>query len=208
MRDVLIVGSGQDISSEKLIFESRNSSYIIASDGGVDILNRYGIKPDIAIGDFDSIKSAVPENIPVLEYPVDKDLSDSEISLQHALSLNPSSIKLFGMTGDYMDHSFANILNLFRNISSDTKLEIITSNSKIFVASKNQSFHSLKNRRVSLFFFSNVSDFYLKGFRYNFNKTNLTPFDYSLSNVIDDDYAEINFNEGLVLCVLFDGGYE
>ncbi len=209
MNKIIIVGSGNDFDAKKITDEAHYADYIIASDGGYTILKDCGIKPDIIIGDMDSITCEIDNDITINKYHVDKDLSDSELSLQYAISLNPVIIKLFAVTGCYFDHSFANVLNLFRNDTDSTMIEIVTANSTIFtVKSGGYSLSNLNGRRVSLFFLSPVTDFRLTGFKYNFSQTDLSPFDYSLSNIINNDDAVINFTDGKVICIVFDGGYE
>ena len=39
----------------------RNESFVICTDGGYDIASAHGIKPDLLLGDFDSIESELPK---------------------------------------------------------------------------------------------------------------------------------------------------
>jgi thiamine pyrophosphokinase len=112
------------------------------------------------------------------------------------------------MTGNYFDHSYANIINLFRNYRQNIKMQIITSNSIIFPVFKKTTLFDLKGRRFSLFPLSLIKEFSMTGAQYNFSKKNLAITDYSISNVIIDGKLAINFREGKLFCVLFDEGFQ
>ena len=90
-------------------FTPRGGDYIIAADAGVKHLERLGARPDLIVGDFDSLGHVpVFPNIEVC--PVEKDDTDSMIALKHALTLGFGRIFLFGaLGGRRLDHTLANI---------------------------------------------------------------------------------------------------
>jgi len=208
---IVIVGNGEDWKKEKIIQFCRDSDYIIAADNGLSLLHRFNLKPDLIIGDLDSVSSSLLKEykqIPVEKYPQKKDFTDSELCIQKAITMNPKEILLLAMTGNYFDHSYASIINLFRNNQPDIKMKIITSNSVIFPVTGKISLLKMKGRRFSLFPISTIKQFTMTGTQYYFSKKNLFTTDYSISNVIIDDKLEINFKEGMLFCVLFDRGYQ
>ncbi|MCG8570400.1 MAG: thiamine diphosphokinase [Spirochaetes bacterium] len=180
----------------------------MACDGGYNTLQSLEITPHIIIGDMDSIKAlpSLPDD-KIKIYPVEKDFSDSELSLKHALQFKPTHIYLLAMTGSYFDHSFSNVLNLFRHYHKNFNLQLITENSTIFVAAQQQNIYDKKDHRCSLFFLSQVKKLKLSGFKYQFKQNSLNSLDYSLSNVIIDNKAKIEMENGMVLIILFDKGY-
>lgn len=211
MKQILIVGSGEDYNIDKVRAIGGNSNYIIASDGGYDTIIRAGLIPDIVIGDFDSISpdTKIADKIKIERHPAEKDLSDSELCLQYALSLKPEKIVMCAVTGSYIDHSLANILNIFRNSSSFTEVAIITSNSTICGYENGEHIiKGLTGRRVSIFFPEPVSGVELEGFKYSFGSKTPGVFEYSLSNVIEKDIAKIKLDTGKFILFIFDGGYE
>ena len=70
--------------------------FIIAVDGGFAPLDRLGVAPDMAIGDFDS-------------HPVNKDASDMELALQRAANYRHTDIYVYGGIGGRLDHTLANL---------------------------------------------------------------------------------------------------
>jgi thiamine pyrophosphokinase len=208
---IVIVGNGEDWKREKIISFCQKSDYIIAADNGLSLLHRFDITPDLIIGDLDSVPPSLLKHyhqIPVEKHPIKKDFTDSELCIKKAIAMNPKEILLLAMTGNYFDHSYASIINLFRNYQTDIKMEVITSNSAIFPVTGKMALLKMKGRRFSLFPLSIIKRFTMVGAQYQFSKKNLTTTDYSISNVIIDDKLEINFKEGMLFCVLFDEGFQ
>lgn len=211
MKNIIIVGSGEDYSKNKLKNYCERAFFIIASDGGVKTLLENGIKPDLIVGDCDSIDNIEDkkyENIEKKIFPREKDLTDSEIALKIAINKNPDIIYLFCMTGSYIDHSLANIYNLLRNYNENIEIKIITSNSEIFLIKNEKKIYNCKNKRFSLFPINNIYGLEITGSKYNFNSKNIKLTDYSVSNVFIDNEANIKLKKGGIICIIFDEGYE
>ena len=208
---IMIVGNGEDWKKEKIIYFCQKADYIIAADNGLSLLHRFHITPDLIVGDLDSVTPSLLQyyhQIPVEKFPTKKDFTDSELSIQKAISMNPEEIILLAMTGRYFDHSHASMLNLFRNYKQDIKIKIVTSNSVIFPITGKISLLHLKGRRFSLFPVSPIKQFSMSGSQYQFPKKNLTIIDYSISNIIINEKLEIDFENGMLFCVLFDPGFQ
>ncbi len=210
-KKIVIIGNGENWQKEKIIYFCQKSDYIIAADNGLSLLHRFNLIPDLIIGDLDSVPSSLLEQykqISIEKHPQKKDLTDTELCIQRAIGMNPEEIILLAMTGNYFDHSYANIINLFRNYRQDIKMQIITSNSIIFPVIEKTTLFDLKGRRFSLFPLSAIKKVSMSGSQYNFSKENLAITDYSISNVIVEDKLEINLQEGKLFCVLFDEGFQ
>ena len=213
IKTILLVGSGEDISLIKLKEYSKKSNLIIAVDGGLNHLDSINIIPNIIIGDFDSVNKDVIDkysnkekypNIDIIDFETDKDLTDYELALRHSLTFNSEEIFMFGSTGSFFDHSLANIILLTKYSCNTQQLKIITSNSSIYLIQKSSTIERMNGARVSLFPIANIEDIRLEGFQYEFKKSNLSLFDFSISNIISSDNAIISFKNGNFLIVLFD----
>ena len=208
---IVIVGNGEDWKKEKIIRFCQKADYIIAADNGLALLYNFQIRPDLIIGDLDSVPASILDSypeIPIEKHPSQKDLTDSELSIQKAISMHPREIVLLAMTGHYFDHSYASVINLFRNYQPGIEMKIITSNAIIFPIMGKMILRHLKGRRFSLFPLGSVRQLSLEGCQYQFKKENLEMTDYSISNVIVKEKLEINFKEGKLFCVLFDPGFQ
>ena len=107
----VIIGSGEIKDYDKAKSRISSEDYIICADGGYDHAVKMGVKPDILIGDFDSITN-IPDDTEKVQYPTRKDMTDSHIAMELAKEKGYDEMLLLGFTGDRADHSLTNILLL------------------------------------------------------------------------------------------------
>ncbi|MDR2667118.1 MAG: thiamine diphosphokinase [Holosporales bacterium] len=81
---------------------------IIAADGGANELRPIGIKPDLIVGDLDSVHPSILSEIRHLKID-EQDSSDFQKAVQYIVknSLTPSIV--CGINGGYLDHILNNI---------------------------------------------------------------------------------------------------
>lgn len=83
---------------------------VIAVDGGLGHLARRGIRPHLAVGDFDSGSAPEGGGIPVIRHPAVKDDTDMMLALREGAARGYTEFYLFGgMSGARFDHTVANI---------------------------------------------------------------------------------------------------
>lgn len=102
----------------------RNHDLIIGVDRGSLLLEELQITPDLAVGDFDSLKKAelskLEKDVSDIRYsnPI-KDLTDSELMVQIAFNdYHVSELFIFGATGGRLDHF---LVNLFLGLNPKMK---------------------------------------------------------------------------------------
>lgn len=78
----------------------------VAVDGGYASLERVGIKPDFALGDFDSL-GYVPDGVAVERHPTMKDDSDTALALDWARLKGYRRVAVYGALGGRIDHTLA-----------------------------------------------------------------------------------------------------
>ena len=86
--------------------------FVLACDRGLAYAQREGIVPDLILGDFDSYQGALPEGIPVLRYPVEKDDTDAMLAVRWAADSGFDAIRLACCFGGRLDHLLSNIQTL------------------------------------------------------------------------------------------------
>ncbi len=86
-------------------FAPQKGDLVIAADGGLDHLHKIGVKPDIILGDFDSL-GFVPEG--ALTLPKEKDETDTVYAVKLAITKGLRLFILHGCLGGRLDHSLAN----------------------------------------------------------------------------------------------------
>jgi thiamine pyrophosphokinase len=95
-----------------------DADLVVAADGGAESLDALGRRPDLLVGDFDSVSPALAERLEaagtcVERHPADKERSDTELALEAALARGATEVVLLGaIGGDRLDHELANLLLL------------------------------------------------------------------------------------------------
>lgn len=95
----------QDYISEKY-------DLIVAADSGYSTAQKLGVKPDIAVGDFDSLRTGLPEGMNVLRVACEKDVTDTMLACEYAKDNGCRDITIVGGTGGRIDHSLSNVFYL------------------------------------------------------------------------------------------------
>ncbi len=90
---------------------------VIAADSGAVTASNYGYRPDLIVGDFDSLPAEnyarLAQVSRIERAPVEKDETDTELAVQLALEHGADEITLLGaLGGARFEHSIANILLL------------------------------------------------------------------------------------------------
>jgi thiamine pyrophosphokinase len=89
-----------------LIEPITDGDLVIAADGGYGHLEALGIRPQIILGDFDSL-GYVPENATV--FPVEKDDTDAMLAAKKGLNAGFREFVFYGaLEGPRLDHTIAN----------------------------------------------------------------------------------------------------
>ena len=208
MKSIMIIGGGEDYSENKILEYYKNCDYLIVCDEGLNIADKLSIKPDLIIGDMDSVDSKLLlkyDNCEIEKFPPEKDFTDSELAINKAVSFFPEKITLFAMTGSYIDHSILNIINL-RNFESN--ISLITANSEITIIKFSKTISGKKNRRFSLIPLTEIKNLKMNECKYQYKKPDINIFEFSCSNLITSDRFEINFEQGILIFILFDEDYK
>ena len=92
-------------------FTPRAGDLVIAADGGAAHLSGIGARPDLVLGDFDSL-GRVPAGENVLRFPPEKDDTDMMLAVKEGLRRGYSRFVLLGGLGGRLSHTLANIQTL------------------------------------------------------------------------------------------------
>jgi len=100
---------------ERIVRLVAKNGILIGVDSGADHINFMGLRPNLIIGDFDSISKSTENDFSKVEklvYPSDKDMTDGELALREAIKRGYKEIVFFGSMGGRIDHLLQNILLL------------------------------------------------------------------------------------------------
>lgn len=101
---------------QKLLHAQEMGQLLVGVDRGSLLLLELGLKPDLAIGDFDSLKAAelgeLEKNCPDIRYSVpEKDDTDSELMVKTVFkAYQVQSLTIYGATGGRLDHYLINLM--------------------------------------------------------------------------------------------------
>jgi thiamine pyrophosphokinase len=104
---------------------------VIAADGGTKHLWRLGHLPDVVVGDMDSLPKQARQwlaaaKVPLIVAPVNKDETDLELALLHAVTHFKEDILIFAGFGGRLDQTLANILLLAHPSLVACSIELLT----------------------------------------------------------------------------------
>lgn len=91
----------------ELDFKPEAGDFVIAVDGGLNYLKAAGIKPDLIVGDFDSL-GFMPEGN-VVKLDSEKDESDTFAAINEGLARGYKYFKLYSALGGRLSHTLCNI---------------------------------------------------------------------------------------------------
>ena len=95
-----------------------SANLVIAADKGAATALHYNCTPSIIVGDLDSLPAPLLEQlrqqqIKIIQAPIEKDETDTELALQVAIQQGATQITLLGaLDGSRFDHTVANLLLL------------------------------------------------------------------------------------------------
>jgi len=189
------------------ITEGFEPDYILCADGGFDHAKTAGIKPDLLIGDMDSLTAADDPEIEKIIYPSEKDDTDTGICLQTALDMGYRNILIAGGLGGRLDHTISNIELITGKIGQADSITIRDRYNSCTVI-KNSSITIKKgtSKYISVFSMTEKSsDVTEKGFKYPLDNV-ILPFGSTLgtSNEIVSDEATISVGDGILLIIFSD----
>lgn len=198
MKSCHIVGAGE---CNELIIKKESVDLIIAADGGYAYLEKAGIKPDIAIGDFDSLNfSPVCEKVIKLN-PI-KDITDMYAAVNVGIEEGYSCFHLYGATGGRIDHTIANI-QLIASLAQNKMKAFIHDCNTVITAICNDSLEFSKENKGYISVFSHsekCSGVYLKGLKYMLENAELTnTFPLGVSNEFIGEKSEIIIGNGTAI---------
>ncbi len=199
-----------DSSFEEINFMKKyleKSETILGIDGGTDILYKNNIKPDLIIGDMDSIDGKILEyfkkETKVTIFPSKKNETDTELGLNWCIDNNKKNVIIFNSMQKRLDHIQGLIANLIFAHKNGLNLEIVNQQQRIFI-SENKSFEINKGVNISLIPLTEVVEgISTEGLEYPLKNENLY-FDHSrgISNVALKNEIKITHKKGLLMIIV------
>lgn len=208
---VIISGGAIEDAFACRILKEEQPECVIAADAGMNFLYRNKIKPQVIVGDFDSVDQEAfsyfqkQPDIEIKKLNPMKDDTDTEFAIRLALAMGAEAIMLLGATGSRLDHVLGNVELLGIGLQAGVPMTIQDAHNRIRMLEKGISIKKSEQfgRYVSLLpYTKEVTHLYLKGFKYPLDDACLQGFcSLGISNEIQADEAEILFEDGILLLI-------
>lgn len=184
---------------------AESADYIIAADGGQNRAREFGLQPDCVIGDFDSTTLNEDFDCLYITYPAEKDLTDTEAALTHALEKGCRNVILLGGMGGRLDHTMGNIGLLDKYYSSFDHMKFIDGKNKMELL-KDSGRTLKRDARYKYFGLvslnAEASGIDIRGAKYELTGASLERAStLGVSNEFSEDTVEICVREGTLLIV-------
>lgn len=201
----IVAGGALDNS---ILPQIKKAHTVIGVDRGALWLLRHQVTPDVATGDFDSVTRVEKKRIHdgsalYVEYAPEKDATDLELAIDHAISQKPQEVVLFGVLGRRFDHAMGAVHMLLRLESHNIYGVIVDNFSKINIVRRQQALsYDSRYRYVSVIPVTKKATVTLKGFVYGLiHKTLYSGSSLGISNEISGKSAHITVHQGSVLVI-------
>lgn len=207
-----LIVSGGNVEEEFLneIYSNYKFDNIIASDKGLEMLDKQGITPNYIIGDFDSIDKRILDkyinnkNIEIRRLNPEKDYTDTHMALKLAIEIKSIEVIILGGIGTRIDHMLANIHILKETLEKGIGCKIVDSRNEIQLINKKTILKLNKNYKyISLIPLTTKAEgITLKGFKYPLSNATLEiGHSIGVSNEQASDNAIIDLKAGILILI-------
>ncbi|MFT9077186.1 thiamine diphosphokinase [Ethanoligenens sp.] len=178
--------------------------FILCADGGADNARLLGVRPQLVLGDLDSVRQ-LPAGIPTERFPPEKDDTDTMLALKRALEMGYRSFLLLGAWGGRPDHAYANLCALLYLAAHGAAGMIADGDTEIYMV-KDGALQLPKRAEyyVSVFPFDGPAEGVTEtGMQYGLDNAYLQTADpIGVSNAFLEEQAVISVKRGTLLIFL------
>jgi thiamine pyrophosphokinase len=203
---VLLLCNGEPPSRALLRRLAGEADLIVAADGGANAARRAGIRPDVIIGDLDSILPGTRKkfrDVRVVRVRR-QDNTDLEKALDLISASGPAAVAVAGATGGRIDFTLGN-LSVFWNYARVLDITFVGDGWRAFSAGRRRTVHASRGTTVSLLPFGACRGITLRGLRYPLKGAAMRPGEIGVSNVVRTSPFSVTVRRGRMLLVIFDG---
>ena len=203
MKNALIINGGLNSTKRDQL---DNYDFIVAVDSGAEHAYKLFLKPDLIIGDLDSIdektiKRAEKDSIQILKYETNKNETDFELALKHVLDQSIKDITIIGGEYGEIDHLFS-VLTVIISYQNDELILWIHGNQSIIIPNS-KKIKIGNNVKFSILPFTDLKNLNISGARWNLKNENIEfGKSFTLRNVSMDKNIEVSVDDGK-FCLIY-----
>ena len=176
----------------------------IAADAGLLLCERLGVKPDLVLGDFDSM-DVCQAPADCIRVPVEKDDTDTFFAARKALEMGCSEVLILGGIGGRLDHTLANLQTLVFLAKNGVCATLADTDNEVTALLPGT--HRIQARPGWYFSIFSAGEqapgVTLEGLKYPLHDYTLThAFPIGVSNEFAAETATLRFSAGMIYLVL------
>jgi thiamine pyrophosphokinase len=204
---VVIFANGELIEPKAVLSLLKPDDYLVAVDGGGRHCITLGIQPKVVIGDLDSLSDSEIAQLKkggaeIVPYSPEKDETDLELALGHALKKGARKVLVIAALGGRWDMSIANLLLPAALNLQKLNLEFRDGRQQIYPVFDQVEFEGRIGSTVSLIpIGGNVTGVVTSGLKYALRGESLYfGLTRGVSNVMEEKTASVKVDKGILLC--------
>jgi thiamine pyrophosphokinase len=177
---------------------------VIAADSGYQNAARLGVTPDIAVGDFDSLRIDIKENVEKMQVPAEKDFTDSQLAADIAEKKGATEMVFVGGLDGRLDHALANLAILENLWHKGIRATIADGQKRVrYIESTSELIPNMGYRYLSVIAADKkVRGVSIDGCKYPLKNATLTrDYQYAVSNEIQKNCALISVRRGGIFII-------
>ena len=201
---VLVIGNGEPPSRALARRLARESGYVVAADGGANVARRYGIRPDVIIGDLDSITQTTRRHFvaATVLHVARQDNTDLEKALDFLAAHGTKKAIIIGITGNRIDFTLGNLAVLW-NYTAFLAPMVVGDGWHIVPVGREQKYSAAVGTTVSLIPFGPCDGITLRGLRYPLKNAGMKIGEIGVSNVVKSSPFTVKVQRGKMMMVVF-----
>lgn len=181
---------------------------LVAADGGMNHMARLGLKPNLLVGDLDSIEPGLlhqlqDQGVRILRHPVEKDETDLELALITLVQEGYHELRLVGALGGRLDHTLGNLFLLLLPELKDCDVRLVDGLQEVFLIREEAVIYGQPDDIVSLLpLLGPAVGVVTNGLYYPLKAETLKPErTRGVSNVMLGEHAQVRLKTGCLLCI-------
>jgi thiamine pyrophosphokinase len=173
---------------------------LVAVDGGLDTCRRAGRRPDLLVGDGDSLRSPA-RGIESVRFPAAKDFSDLGGALTQLARRRVPVVCVAGLLGGRLDHEWANLSELGLFAPRFTGIVAPASRATVVITAHGCDVETSAGRTFSMLALEDDTRVTLRGARWSLRRRLLRRGSHGLSNVVEGP-LRLEVHSGAVALIL------
>ena len=202
---VLLLCNGESPSRGLIRRLSRGTDMFVAADGGANAALAAGVRPDVIIGDMDSIRHSTRKRFSGsrIVRVSRQDNTDLEKALDFIASSGPAEVVIAGAVGGRIDHTLGN-LSVFWNYARVLSMTFVGDGWRAFPAGRKSTLSSPRGDDSEPDPVRDLFGDHAQGAPLPLTNAVMRPGEIGVSNVVRRSPFTVSVRRGRMLIVVFD----